>query len=361
MQIEEKIKLITRNCEEVLVIEELKKKLESGKQLTHYIGFEISGLIHLGTGLISMGKIADFIKAGIKCQILLADYHSFLNNKLGGDWEKIRWATLNYFKKGLIASLLCFGVKEDEVEFIFAKDFYEKTPIIWENLMKISKHITLSRNLRSISIMGKGQGSDVDMATLFYPPLQVSDIFTLGVDIAHAGMDQRKAHVVARDVAKKLNWDSPICLHHNLIGGLGAPEVGKENDNESLKMSKSKPNSAIFIHDSEEEIRQKVKKAYCPEGEIKFNPIINWVQTLIFLGENEGELEIKRKEEFGGDLKYTNFDKFTEDYKNKKIHPMDLKNAVGQWLIEKLKPARDFFEIKENKENLEKFREIIEA
>lgn len=359
MQVEEKIKLITRNCEEVLIIDDLKEKLESGKELTHYIGFEISGLVHLGTGLISMGKIADFIKAGIKCQIFLADYHSFLNNKLDGDWEKIRWATLNYFKKGLIASLLCFGVEEKEVEFIFAKDFYEKTPIIWENLMKISKHITLSRNLRSISIMGKGQGNDVDMATLFYPPLQVSDIFTLGVDIAHAGMDQRKAHVIARDVAKKLNWDSPICLHHNLIAGLTGPTKDKENDNESLKMSKSKPDSAIFIHDTEEEIKNKIKKAYCPEGEVEFNPIINWVKTLIFLGEKEGKFEIKRKEEFGGDLDFNNFDKFVESYKNKEIHPMDLKNGVAQWLIEKLRPAREYFEKSENKESLKKFREMI--
>lgn len=44
-------------------------------------GFEISGLVHLGTGLMSMGKIADFLKAGVKCRIFLADFHSFLNNK----------------------------------------------------------------------------------------------------------------------------------------------------------------------------------------------------------------------------------------------------------------------------------------
>jgi tyrosyl-tRNA synthetase len=286
---------------------------------------------------------------------------SFLNNKLGGDWEKIRWATLNYFKKGLMASLLCFGIKENQVEFIYAKEFYEKNPSIWENMMKISKHITLSRNLRSISIMGKNQGKDVDMATLFYPPLQVADIFTLGVDIAHAGTDQRKAHVVARDVAKKLKWQPPVCLHHNLIAGLTGPEKGKENDTESLKMSKSKPNSAIFVHDSEEEIRQKIKKAYCPEGEIEFNPIVNWVKTLIFWGEDKGLLEIKRKTEFGGDLKFNSFKEFSVAYAEKQIHPMDLKNAVGNWLIEKLKPAREYFEIEENKKNLEKFREMLVA
>jgi len=186
---EEKFELISRNCQEVLTEEELKNLIESGKQIEHYIGFEISGLVHLGTGLMSMGKIADFIRAGVKCRIFLADFHTYLNNKLGGDWDNIRWASENYFKQGLIASLKCFGVDESQVEFISGKDLYEKNPQHWETFMRVGKHITLSRNLRSISIMGKKQGNEVDMATLFYPPLQVADIFTMGVTLAHAGID----------------------------------------------------------------------------------------------------------------------------------------------------------------------------
>ncbi len=55
----------------------LKALIESGQQLEHYIGFEISGMVHLGTGLVSMGKIADFLEAGAKCRVLLADFHTF--------------------------------------------------------------------------------------------------------------------------------------------------------------------------------------------------------------------------------------------------------------------------------------------
>lgn len=335
MDIQDKLKLITRNCDEIIGYDELKEKLESGNELQHYIGFEVSGLVHLGTGLVSMGKIADFLKAGIKCRIFLADYHSFLNNKMGGDWKKIRWATEHYFKKALIGSLLCFGVEEKEVEFVMAEEFYKNTPQEWENLFIVSKHITLSRNMRSISIMGKDMGNDVDMATLFYPPLQVADIFTMKIDLAHAGTDQRKAHVVARDVARKLKWNSPICIHHNLIAGLTGPEKGKENSNESLKMSKSKPNSAIYIHDTEEEIRNKIKKAYCPPQIIEFNPIIDYVKTIMFWGEETDECK-----------------KIIDDFVSGTLHPMDLKEIVANWLVEKLKPARDFFKIKENEEAL---------
>jgi len=369
MDLNERVNLITRNCQEVLTVEDLESLIKNGTELNHYIGFEVSGLIHLGTGLMSMGKIADFLKAGVKCQILLADFHSYLNNKLGGNWENIRIATEGYFKQGLIASLKCFGVDESQVEFITGKDLYEKNLTHWETFMEVGKHTTLSRNLRSISIMGKKQGSDVDMATLFYPPLQVADIFTLRVNLAHAGMDQRKAHVIARDVAKKLKINpiknknqeiiAPVAIHQNLIAGLTGPETGK-NDEESLKMSKSKPNSAIFIHDTPDEIRNKIKKAYGPPKEVEFNPLINWVQTLIFWGEKKGEFKISRPEKFGGDLVYTEVDKLIEDYKSGELFPLDLKNGLADWLIEKLAPARKHFEeVKEAREGLEKMKGFL--
>jgi tyrosyl-tRNA synthetase len=216
--------------------------------------------------------------------------------------------------------------------------------------------------------MGKKQGNDVDMATLFYPPLQVADIFTLKANLVQAGMDQRKAHVVAKDLAKKLKINplknkkgeiiSPVVVHHRLIAGLTGPS-GDENNSETLKMSKSKPESAIFIHDSPDEIRKKIMKAYGPPKEIKFNPLINWVETLVFWGEKTGEFKIKRAEKFGGDIVYTNIDKLIEDYKTGELFPLDLKNGLADWLIEKLKPARDYFEKPDTKKALEKMKQLL--
>ncbi len=375
METSEKIKLITRNCQEVLTDTDLKNLIENDTQLNHYIGFEISGLVHLGTGLISMGKVADFLKAGVKCKVFLADFHSYLNNKLGGNWENIRLATENYFKQGLIASLKCFDVDESQVEFITGKDLYENNFIHWESFMEVGKHVTLSRNLRSISIMGKKQGTDVDMATLFYPPLQVADIFTMQVNLAHAGMDQRKAHVIARNVAKKLTINplknakgeiiAPVAIHQNLIAGLTGPESldlkqDEENINIDLKMSKSKPNSAIFIHDTPDEIRNKIRKAYGPPKETDFNPLINWVKTLVFWGEEEGSFTIKRPEKFGGDIVYTKVSNLIDDYKSEKLYPLDLKNGLADWIIDKLEPARKHFEKPEVKMGLEKMKEFLE-
>jgi tyrosyl-tRNA synthetase len=384
MTTEEKIKLITQNCQEVLTPGDLKHLIDSDTPLSHYIGFEISGLVHLGTGLVSMGKIADFLKAGVKCRVFLADFHSYLNHKLGGDWENIRWATEHYFKQGLVASLKCYGVEENQVEFITGKNLYENNIAHWETFMEVGRHVTLSRNLRSISIMGKKQGNDVDMATLFYPPLQVADIFTMKVNLAHAGMDQRKAHVVARQVADKLTINplkdikgqviAPVAVHQNLIAGLTAPEstnitaedgtmlTAEEKDLlvvESLKMSKSKPGSAIFVHDTPDEIRNKIKKAYGPPKEIRFNPLINWVETLVFWGDQTGEIKIERPERFGGNITYNTVTELKADYESEKLFPLDLKNALGEWIIEKLEPARKHFETAEHQEALEKMRTML--
>jgi len=317
-----------------------------------------------------MGKIADFLKAGVKCRIFLADFHSFLNNKLGGKWEDIRWASENYFKQALIASLKCFDVDESQVEFISGKDLYEKNPIHWQNFMEIGKQVTLSRNLRSISIMGKKQGNDVDMATLFYPPLQVADIVTMNINLAHAGMDQRKAHVIAREAIKKIpgNHETPVAIHQNLIAGLTGPDVSKNKNNdgeitaeESLKMSKSKPNSAIFVHDTPEEIRNKIKKAYGPPKETEFNPLLNWVKTLIFWGEEVGEFTIERPEKFGGNKTYTRYTDLVSDYASGELFPLDLKNSLAEWIIKKLEPARKYFENPEMAENLVRMKKLLEA
>lgn len=361
MDTDQKITLIKRNCQEVLTEEDLNKLLKGGKEIRHYIGLEISGLVHLGTGLMCMGKIADFQKAGVKCQVLLADFHTYLNGKLDGKWETIRKASDLYFKPALIAACKCVGADPNQIDFISGCDLYKNRFDHWETFMQVGKQITLSRNKRSVSIMGKEAGDEVDMATLFYPPLQVADIYTLGVNLAHAGMDQRKVHVVARETQKQIRPEIPIvCVHQNLIAGLTGPDVNSlKNDEESLKMSKSKPNSAVFIHDSPDEIRSKIRLAYGPPKEITYNPLLNWVKVLIFWGEDNGEFRINRDERFGGNLEYKSYQDLENDYASGALFPLDLKNALTDWLVEKLKPAREFFEQKDARDGLSLMRSLV--
>ncbi|MBI3486409.1 tyrosine--tRNA ligase [Candidatus Daviesbacteria bacterium] len=351
MTTEEKIKLITRNLEEVLTEEELKALIDSGTPLKHYIGYEVSGILHIGQGLYTLMKIKDLQEAGVEVTVFLADWHAWLNKKLDGELETITKVGKNYLMEAFKASALCVGADPEKINFVLGSELYQKLGLdYWATVVRVSKATTLSRMLRSTTIMGRKEAEVTDSAMLIYPAMQSADIFMMGINIAHAGTDQRNVHIVARDCAVELGYQKPIAIHTHLLQGLLPPilvddsETGKKvMDLEAAKMSKSKPDSAIFIHDDSETIKRKINGAYAPEGVIEFNPILDWVKHLIFYEENT-TFTIKRDPKWGGDLSYNSYQDLEKDYAEKKLHPQDLKLAVAEWLIKKLEPARKYFE-----------------
>lgn len=363
---------LIKNSAEVITEDELKSRLNSGEQLTHYIGFEISGYVHIGQGILSALVMKDLTDLGVKCTVWLADWHTAINDKLDGTRETAAKIGKGYFTEALKACLVAVGVDLRLIEFRLASDWYQKDGLYYQSLVvKISQNVTLGRMKRSISIMGRSEKESVDMAKLTYPAMQVADIFYQNIDIAHAGMDQRKAHVIMRDVADSVrsffpdkikSKDKPIALHHPLLIGLQKPpqESTEKSDEEetaiAMKMSKSKPDSAVWVHDSEAEIERKIKKAFCPEKIVENNPILNWAKHLLFWNRTE-PFKIDRKPEHGGGVEFTDFASLEKAYAAGEIHPMDLKAAVAKELIALLQPVRDHFakpEIAAHKAELDK-------
>ncbi len=344
---EDKFNLIVQELQEILTEDDLKNLLKKRVPLKHYIGFEISGKVHVGTGLVAMKKVKDFTDAGIIPTIFLADWHTWINDKLGGNFKNIQKIARGYFTEAIRASFICLGGNPKKLNFVLGSDLYQKKNDYWSTVVKVANTITLSRGIRSITIMGRKETQNISLAKLFYPAMQAADIFTLGVNIAHAGMDQRKVHVIARRAAEKLGYARPIALHHHLLPGLESQD----------KMSKSKPESAIFIHDSPKEITSKIKKAFCPPRQTMFNPVLDWVKHLIF--PIKKELAISRKKEYGGDVTYRNFSDLENDYRNDKLHPQDLKNSLTKTLIDILEPARKHFQKKEPQKMLKELEKLI--
>jgi tyrosyl-tRNA synthetase len=194
MEVENVLRFIKKlPTEEVLTEGKLVEYLTRGIPLKHYQGFEVSGFLHVGNGIVSAEKIKDFQEAGIEVNIFLADYHTWINKKLGGDLSTIRKVAGGYFKEALKQSIKIVGGDPDNVKFILGSELYEKKGIEYlETILKVSMNTTLSRIKRSLTIMGRKEGEVIDFAQLLYPPMQVADIFALGVNLAHGGMDQRK-------------------------------------------------------------------------------------------------------------------------------------------------------------------------
>ena len=338
MDLEKRLELIlSPPAEEVITEEELRRLLEVEDHPKAYDGFEPSGIPHIATGLMRAEYGKDLQEAGIDFIVLLADWHAYLNNKLGGDLDRIREAG-EFFVK--VWELLGWKPR-----IVWASELVEDTEY-WATLLKISKEVTVARIKRAAPIMGRKEAEMQHAAFLLYPLMQATDIKMLDVDICQLGMDQRRVNVMYREIAEKLGWKKPVLVHHHLLMGLQAGkrmDYTREEDQLEFKMSKSKPETAIYVTDSPEDIRRKLRNAYCPAGEIQNNPVIDIVKNII-LRRPRAKLTVKRPEKYGGDVVYTSFDELAKDFREGKLHPLDLKNAVAEWLIEKLEPVRKYIE-----------------
>ncbi len=341
MDITSKVELITRPpTEEVVTQEELTKLFETNSKPRHYIGLEISGFLHLGS-LISTGfKINDFLKAGVECNVFLADWHTLINDKLGGNWETISKVS-QYYEKAF--KLVCPGVN-----IIRGSELYDSHKEYWKNFVLFTKHMSLARTMRTLTIMGRSESEEkIDLSKLLYPPMQAVDIHTIDVDIAHAGMDQRKIHMLVREIFPKMKWKVPIAVHHGLLPGLTEP-VATDEEGAGTKMSKSKPMSGVFIHDTNDEIKSKIKKGWCEVGKTN-NPILQIARHIIF--HEFPEITVERPEKFGGNVTYSSYAQLESDFGSGKLHPSDLKNTIADSLVKIISPIRDGLALDEDTKN----------
>jgi len=371
MDVEEKIRLIEKPpTEEIIASNELATLFQTKTTPRHYIGLEISGRLHLGSLIVTGFKVNDFLKAGIQANVFLADWHTYINNKLNSNWELISKIS-NYYEKAF--KFFCPGVN-----IIHGTKLYEETDDYWKNFVLFSKQITLARTLRSLTIMGRTEKDSLDFSQLLYPSMQSVDIKALDLDIVHAGTDQRKIHMLVREVFPKLGWKVPISVHHHLLPGLSEPVstsattmatvkdaatatattttstptttiessngIGIFDDDNKIfsKMSKSNPSSSILIHDTSDEISKKMKKAYCPAKISANNPVLEIINYVIFHQFDEFVLE--RPQKYGGNISYFSYDEVKSDYEQDKIHPMDLKAATSRYLDKIISPIRSYLQ-----------------
>ncbi len=341
MDVEGKVNLIQRPpTEEIISRDELVSLFNSNISPKHYIGLEISGRLHLGSLILTGFKLNDFITAGVKTNVFLADWHTYINNKLNNDWELISKVS-KYYEKAF--KFFCPGVN-----ILQGSILYEKTDDYWKNFVLFSKQITLSRALRSLTIMGRTEKDALDFSQLLYPSMQSVDIKAMDLDIVQAGTDQRKIHMLVREVFPKLDWKVPVSVHHHLLPGLSEPNTpnpvsnGTNFDESKIfsKMSKSNPSSSILINDSEAEITSKIKKAYCPAKVSQNNPILEIVNYIIF--HEFDEFIVERPQKFGGNITYYSFEEFKTAFEQGSIHPMDLKMATSGYLNKIISPIRNY-------------------
>lgn len=342
MSLKKRLELIRQVGEEIVTEDELRKLLGEKKHPIAYDGFEPSGNVHIAQGLLRAINVNKMTKAGCRFKMLVADWHGWANNKMGGDLDKIKTVGKYLMEVWKVA-----GMDLDKVEFVWVSD-YVKDEEYWKKIMQIARNTTIKRIIRCGQIMGRKDNEVLQSSQILYPCMQAADIFYLEADICQLGMDQRKVNVLAREIGPKLGLWKPVIVSHHMLMGLTPPKfhliptASAEDRTVELKMSKSIPDSSIFMTDPAKEVKRKISKAYCPPKIIRENPILEYMKYIIF--ERYDKVNIEREKKFGGDLEIKSYLELEKLYGEGKIHPLDLKNAASNYINDLLEPVRKHFD-----------------
>jgi tyrosyl-tRNA synthetase len=338
MTLNERLELALTIAEECIQPNELRMLLEKKPTPVCYDGFEPSGRMHIAQGVMKALNVNKLTKIGCKFKFWVADWFALMNNKMGGDLKKIQ-------KVGqyMVEVWKAIGMDLDNVEFVWSsEEINKRADEYWPLVLDIARKNKLARILRCSQIMGRSESDELAASQIFYPCMQCADIFFLKADICQLGMDQRKVNMLAREYCDDIKRkNKPIILSHHMLMGL---KQGQE------KMSKSDPDSAIFMEDSEQEVNTKIKKAFCPEKVIEGNPCMEYIKYVILPW--SGKFVLKRKEENGGDKTYETYEELEAEYISGAVHPGDLKPSLSAMLNEILQPVRDHFKNNTEAKNL---------
>lgn len=331
MDIEKRFELIKRNTQEIITEDELKTILKTKKKPVVYLGTSVTGRPHIGY-FAWVQKLADFLKAGFKVKVLLADIHGALDNT---PWDLLE-KRYRYYEIVIPAMIEAMGGNLKEFELVKGSDFQIKKDYILD-ILKMSTFTSARDCTKAASDVVK-MGDNPKLSGLIYPIMQALDEQYLDADIQMGAIDQRKILVFAREFLPKLDYKQRTELMIPFIRGL----------TEEGKMSSSVKSSKIDLLDDEKTIKDKLKNAYCELGNPE-NGILDFALTVIMTQKMDKKQEfiIERPEKFGGSLKFKTKEELYKAFVEKKLHPLDLKNAVAKEVNLMLEPIRAKFKGKE--------------
>jgi tyrosyl-tRNA synthetase len=328
MDVDEKFDLIKQNTLEIVSEKELKDLLKKNKKPVAYLGYAPTGRIHLGY-FVPLLKVADFLKAGFKFKILLADMHAYLDDRKT-PWDLLK-ARSDYYKEMISQILKAVGADTKNLEFVVGSSYQLKEDYAM-NLYKMFGEVTLNRTKRAASEVVRSVKDTADLGSFVYPLMQINDVIGLKADVAYGGVDQRGIYMLGRELLPKIGEKKYVCVFTSLIPSFSGGKT---------KMSASDPKSKVDVLDSEKDIEKKINSAFCPVGEVEGNAVLTFVKNVLF--PINKKLEVKRPEKFGGDFVFDSYEILENHFVAKKLHPMDLKKAVARDINLILDPIRKHF------------------
>ncbi|KAL8889347.1 MAG: hypothetical protein Q9215_003376 [Flavoplaca cf. flavocitrina] len=258
LTVDEKFEVITANIQETIRPDIIRNVL-AVRPLEIFWGTATTGRPHAAYFVPAI-KIAQFLRAGCKVKVLLADLNGFL------DADKAPEATLearaHYYERTIGALLRAVGVDLDNLQFVLGSS-YQLTPAFSRDLLRLSKRVSVHDAVKASSEIVKSTGDPV-MADGIYPMMQLLDEEYLGVDAEFGGIDQRKTFALANDtMTKAMGFKTRAHLMNPMVLGLSGG-----------KMSSSDPKSKVDLLDEPATIQKKIAKAFFPRRKTTMSVVL---------------------------------------------------------------------------------------
>ena len=275
-------------------------------------GIQPTGNLHLGN---LFGAITNWVKLQdeYKCAFCIVDYHALTSVP---DPARLKENT-----RSIVTDLLACGINPNKSILFIQSDVPEHIELYWM-FACLTRYGELSR-MTQFKEKG-GNKETVGLGVLSYPVLQAADILLYGASKVPVGEDQLQHLELTREILRRFNKTYGFLFEEVNALTTRVPRILDLKDPLS-KMSKSHPEGAVFIDDSEDVIKKKIKKAVTDMGSDN-DGMSPSVENLLGLLEACNENEYKS---------------MFEAYESKELRYGDLKVSLGKELCSYLKPIRE--------------------
>ncbi|WP_246982550.1 tyrosine--tRNA ligase [Halorientalis marina] len=326
MDAAERTRLVRRYTEEVVTEDELEELLAE-ESPSAYIGYAPTGEMHIGH-FTTIRKLADFVRADLDVTVLIADLHAHL------DSEKSPWDLLDarseYYEEAIRGMLEATGADPDDVTFVRGREFQLDEEYTLD-MYRMAAETTVARAQRAGSEVVR-ESESPNLGGLVYSLMQSLDVKALDADIAYGGIDQRGIYMLGRELLPDHGHDAPVCLFAPLLSGLSGG-----------KMSASDAGSKVNLTDEPDDVVEKIEGAYCPQGEVEDNGVLEYLRYLVFpiLDDRGEDFVVERPDEYGGDIVFESYEELETGFVGGDLHPADLKPAAGEYISDVIDPIRE--------------------
>ena len=232
MTIDQQLEVIQRGVDEILPLDELKKKLEKNKPLRIKLGMDPTAPdLHLGHTVV-MNKMKHLQDLGHEVIFLIGDFTGMIGDPTGKNVTRKPLSKKDILENAKTYSDQVFKILDkDKTKIAFNSEWMNKMSST-EMISLASKH-TVARMLERDDFSKRYKGGQaISIHEFLYPLVQGYDSVALRADMELGGSDQKFNLLVGRELQKQANMEPQVILTMPILEGLdGVQKMSKSLDN----------------------------------------------------------------------------------------------------------------------------------